>query len=179
MLRALKLLRFSFLLALATSACSATSPTSNIPVVAVSGSETPPILVAGTSTAEPRPPARTQLTAIAWETSEEMARSRAKARHWPLVVYLCAEWSAAAIHMDRSTWTEPRLLERSRTFVALRIDTTTTDANAQAVADRFDLKTMPSTVILDFGGHEIARLEGDATAEQILAALARVATDDN
>lgn len=179
MLRALKLLPLAIVLALTTCACSAASPTTDIPVVALSGSETPPILVAGTSTAEPALPLKRPLGSIAWETSEETARSRAKARRWPLVVYLGAEWSTAALHMNRATWPNGRLIERSRTFVALRIDTTAGDANAQAVADRFDLKTVPSTVILDFAGHEIARLEGDTTAEQVLAALDRVANDDN
>jgi thiol:disulfide interchange protein DsbD len=144
-----------------------------IPVVAVAGSSEPPSILAPPPATAIAASTKSAPTAIAWLASEVDARRRAKARRVPLVVFLFATWAVPAVRMDRDTWTDPRILARSPGFVALRLDVSEADANAQAEADHFDLKTMPSTILLDDGGREIARLEGFADADAVLAALDR------
>lgn len=141
-------------------------------VVAVAGSSEPPVVVTPKETATGVVSATPAPTAIAWQTSELEARHRAKARELPLA-FLFAEWAVPAVRMDRDTWTDPRIVARSRGFVALRLDVSDADANAQAEADHFDSKTMPSTILLDDAGRELGRLEGFASADDVLAALAR------
>lgn len=144
-----------------------------IPVVAVAGSSEPPAILTPPPATAIAPADKAVPTAIAWQVSEVDARSRAKARRLPLVVFLFATWAVPAVRMDRVTWADPRVLARSLGFVALRLDVSEADANAQAQADHFDLRTMPSTILLDDGGREIARLEGFADADAVLAALDR------
>jgi thiol:disulfide interchange protein DsbD len=145
-----------------------------MPVVALGGSPEPPSIVTPSGTTTTAPQAAPVPTSIAWLGSEVEARNRAKARRLPLVVFLFAAWAVPAVRMDRETWTDPRILQRSRGFVALRLDVTDTEANAQAQADHFDLRTMPSTILLDDAGREIGRLEGFAGADDVLGALDRV-----
>lgn len=142
------------------------------PVVVVPGGAAPPALIETLPTAEPTDAPPKKLTAIPWETSEERARARARQRDLPLVVFLFAEWATPAAQMDRVTWADPRILERAASFVALRLDVSDADANAQAAADRFDLGMMPSTLIFDATGTEVARLQGFATADDVLEVLA-------
>lgn len=73
--------------------------------------------------------------------------------------------------MDRVTWSDARLLDRASSFVALRLDVSGADAQAQADADRYDIRTMPSTLIFDPDGDEVGRLEGFASADDVLGVL--------
>ena len=173
----LKLLLASTLVALSAS-CGA--PASDaVPVVAVAGAADGPREVTPSDASSSEPKEAPAPTKISWLTSEEEARAKAKARRLPLVVFLCAEWAVPAMKMDRETWTDPRILRRAPDFVALRLDVTDADANAQAQADHFDLQTMPSTIFLDDRGAEVVRLEGFADAEHVVAALDAVRVPDN
>lgn len=164
-----RLLILSTLVALC-SACGGGSAEA-VPVVAVEGSSDGPRIVEPSGTTASAPVDAHVPTKITWLTSEDDARARAKARELPLVVFLFADWAVPAVKMDRDTWTDPRILKRARGFVALRLDVTDTDANAQAQADHFDLRTMPSTILLDDHGAEIVRLEGFADADAMVRAL--------
>ena len=86
---------------------------------------------------------------------------------------MTADWSAPDARMERETWSDPRVIQRARSFVALRLDVSKADANAQADADRYDVQRVPSVVILDELGHEITRIEGYAHPENVLSAMDR------
>lgn len=175
----------AFLLALSlpilSSLVTACGPSSSaiVPVVDVPGASPPPSSI-HTPAAPATEPAPTKETgAIAWETSEVQARKRAKARGLPILVFLCAEWATPSVRMDRTTWSDPRVVARARSFVMLRLDVTGADANAQADADRFDLQRMPSTVILDENGREAVRFEGLAGPDEVLAAMNGIGASGN
>jgi thiol:disulfide interchange protein len=165
------------LLACALAACSA-APSTGEPVVVLPGAPDPPAALTASPTATGAQPAAPRIASIPWETSEETARARAKARKLPIVVFLFAAWDTAAVQMDRTVWADRRVLDRSRNFVPLRLDLTNTDANAQAVADRYDLHVVPEVVILDDTGREVARIEGFTTVDKILSALDRAPAGD-
>lgn len=116
--------------------------------------------------------------AIAWETSASVARERAKIRGAPLLVFVFAEWATAAVQMERTTWADPRVIRRARPFIALRLDVSAADANAQVSADVHDLRAIPAVVILDELGHEITRIEGHAGPDEVLAAMRRAMPGD-
>ena len=137
----------------------------------VPGATEPPALVETIPTAEPEGAPPKKLTAIPWQTSEERARALAKKRAQPLVVFLFAAWATPAAQMDRVTWSDPGILERAGSFVALRLDVSDADENAQAAADRFELDMMPSTLVFDADGAEIGRFGGFASASDVLEVL--------
>lgn len=159
------------MLAASALACSAAS--NDVPTVKIGGASAPPVIVTASPSASAAATDRPGPTRIDWLTSEEDARSRAKARKLPLLVFLFATWAVPAARMERDVWTDPRIVARSSDFVALRLDVTEADANAQAQADHFDLNVMPSTILLDDLGHEIGRLEGFAGPDQVLGLLDR------
>ncbi|MBK8251924.1 MAG: thioredoxin family protein [Polyangiaceae bacterium] len=109
---------------------------------------------------------------IQWETKAATALARAKQRGVPIVVFVCAEWAAAATKMDRVTWANADVIRESRSFVMLRLDVTNADANDDAAASRFDVKTMPEVLLLNDSGHEIQRVSGYAEPDSVLQAMA-------
>ncbi|MEZ4301428.1 MAG: thioredoxin family protein [Polyangiaceae bacterium] len=113
-------------------------------------------------------------SSVTWETSEEVARARAKDRGAPMLVFMCADWATPVARMDRTTWTDARVVELARSFVLLRLDLSNADPNAEASAARYELRTMPSVVLLGENGREAARLEGYAGPEEVVAAMRAV-----
>lgn len=170
----------SALLACAACACAAPacSPPPKEVVVAVPGNSPSPIVVETTPTVEPTSePAPKAPGAIAWETSKEAARARSRARDRPLLVFVFAAWSAACVHMDRTTWTDPRVVELARSFVALRLDVTDVDSQAQAEADAFGVSGLPTVLLFDAHGNELTRFESLTSTEVLLAAMSVAAAD--
>lgn len=112
-----------------------------------------------------------------WETDEPRARARAAREGVPLVVHLSAAWSAASIAMAREVWSDPRIQLQRTPIVALRIDLTEETPDAESWAARYGVSSVPTTLVLDAEGHEVARLSGPCTVEEVLAAIRKAAAD--
>jgi len=108
---------------------------------------------------------------MAWETSEPAARERARRGGRPLLVWVRAEWAVSALEMERTTWSDPRVLEAARPFVALRLDVTSAEGDAERYAERYQVTGMPTTVLIDARGNRVAGLTGYQDAALLAAAL--------
>lgn len=159
-------------------AASSCGPPSRDAVVHVAGGAAVPSLVEVTPSAEPGREAPPVPAVMPWETSRSAARARARDRGAPILVFLFAAWSTAAVRMDRTTWTDARVLRRARSFIPLRVDVTEADANAQVSADDLDVEVLPCVLLLDELGHEIARIDGYAGPDEVLAVMGRALPGD-
>lgn len=141
--------------------------------------EIPPLAAASPDTsAAPRaapPRAPEPAGDIAWETSEPAARERALRSGLPMIVWVRAAWATPVIAMEREAWRDGRVVAAARRFVALRLDLTEADAEAEAGAKRYDVTIVPMTVLIDAKGRRAATLGGLVSAETLAAALAKVA----
>jgi thiol:disulfide interchange protein len=112
---------------------------------------------------------------IAWETSEPAARQRAMRAGMPMIVWGRADWAAAALEMERKVWTDPEVALAARPFVALRLDLTAAEGDAELYAQHYGIRAMPTTVLVDGSGVRAAVLEGHVDAAKLVAALKKVA----
>ncbi|MDI1484412.1 thioredoxin family protein [Polyangium sp. y55x31] len=156
------------------AACAAAAP-EPAPVVAIPG-DTPAVIAVNdatqgeaTSSSRPRP--------LVWETDEPRARARAAREGLPLLVFLSADWSAASIAMTREVWSDPRVLVQRTPIVALRLDLSADTPDTELRFARYGLRTLPATIVFDAEGHEVARLSGLCTVDEVLAAIRRAAGD--
>ncbi len=157
-------------LAVASLGCSPPPPSP--PTILLAGPPLPSFpsaAPAGASAVPVRPPA--QASPIAWETSEPAAREKARRSGRPLLVWVRAEWAVAALEMERTTWSDPRVLAAARPFVALRLDVTEAEGDAERYAERYQVTAMPMTVLLDARGVRVAALVGSQDAAKLAAAL--------
>jgi len=88
-----------------------------------------------------------------------------------MLVHLAADWSAASLAMAREVWSDPRIMFQRAPIVALRIDVTDDSSDAEIAALRFDARSIPTTIVFDGEGREVARIEGQATVDEVLAAI--------
>jgi thiol:disulfide interchange protein len=111
-----------------------------------------------------------------WETDAQDARARARRDRLPLVVYVRADWSAGALEMDRSVWSDPRILFHPLAVVPLRIDVTE-GPDAELWADALRVQALPTTIFFDAEGREATRLAGARSIEDVLSALRQLGDD--
>ncbi len=112
---------------------------------------------------------------IAWLGSEPDARDRARRLGLPLLVFARAEWDAAGLEMERKVWTDPRVRAAARPFVALRLDMTNTEGDAQLYHDRYELKGLPTVILFDASRRRVTTLTTYQSAEALAGALQRAA----
>jgi thiol:disulfide interchange protein len=79
--------------------------------------------------------------------------------------------------MERDVWSDPRVQSAARVFVALRLDLTAAEGDAERYAERYEIKGMPFTVLLDGRGRRVASLFGYQDVDKLVEALLRAAEE--
>jgi thiol:disulfide interchange protein len=123
------------------------------------------------------PGARRPAPPIVWEASESAARERARRAGLPLLVWIRADWDASGLEMERTTWLDPKVAEAARPFVALRLDVSAAEGDAQRYAERYEVNAVPMLVLFDAHGQRAASLTGYQNADRVVDALRRAAED--
>jgi len=110
-------------------------------------------------------------TSIAWETDEPTARQRARREGLPMLVWVRADWATAALEMERKAWSDPRVMAEARRFVALKLDVTAAEGDAELYAERYGVTMMPETVLFDASGRKAGSVRGATGADELLKAM--------
>jgi thiol:disulfide interchange protein len=155
---------------LGAGACSA-SEAAKGPEVAIpssSGSTAEPVM-APERASEPE----ASLEPVRWEIAEPDARARARREKLPMLVYLRADWAVASAQMEREVWTDERVIRASRAFVALKIDLTRAEGDAELYAERYSAPAVPAVLVFDADGRRVGIIAGRTGAGEILEAMER------
>lgn len=108
---------------------------------------------------------------IAWLIDERIARETARRTARPMFVFARADWSAASLTMDRVVWPDLGVRAAAQPFVALRVDLTADDPDANARLDHLAIVGLPSLIVFDEEGVEVARVERFADAVEVASVL--------
>jgi hypothetical protein len=110
---------------------------------------------------------------IVWTGSLEEARTRAADEHKQMIVFFRAAWSKPSVAMESTIWRDGRVLAEAGRFVALRVDLTS--YYGIPIPDEygpFDVKSVPTTVIVSSDGRVLGRFEeGRARPASVGAAM--------
>lgn len=125
-----------------------------------------------TSTAEGHESARPTLQ---WASDPDAALAEAVHRKRGLVIVFCAAWSAACHELDAtfaSAAIEGTLAER---FIGVRVDMTDDEApEAQRRKEQFAIIGLPTIIVFDRAGKEVARVLEFVNARDLAKVLDRV-----
>ena len=103
------------------------------------------------------------------EQDLEGALAKAKAEHKVVVVDIYAEWCAQCKELDEKTWPEASVKQwLSQNAVAIRIDT---DAKRKDLAEKLQIRSYPTVLLLDAEGKELRRILGFQKPETMKAWL--------
>jgi len=96
---------------------------------------------------------------IKWERSFDEALKKARASQKPIFVDFWAEWCFWCHQLEKTTYADPAVVERSEDFVAVKVNTEGGKKEEQ-VALRYDVQNLPTIAFLSPGGHLVLRLNG-------------------
>jgi thiol:disulfide interchange protein DsbD len=90
--------------------------------------------------------------------SEEIIAEAARTGR-PVLIDFWADWCIACKELDKKTFSEPEVIEASKSFVMLKVDSTSAkDLEAKAVCQKYLVKGFPTLVFLAADGKEIEAL---------------------
>jgi uncharacterized protein YyaL (SSP411 family)/cytochrome c biogenesis protein CcdA len=112
-----------------------------------------------------------------WQPYADDAVTRAGSDGRPVLIDFFAVWCAPCRELDRSTYSDPRVLEELGRFALLKADLTNAESpSVQALRDRYAVYGVPTVVLLDRQGkdRQDLRLTGFEPAEAFLERLRRI-----
>jgi thiol:disulfide interchange protein DsbD len=72
----------------------------------------------------------------------------------PILIDFYADWCAACKALDRKTFADKRVAEKSKAFTMVRVDCTSPDHICQALTERFKVSGLPTLVFMGAEGEE-------------------------
>jgi thiol:disulfide interchange protein len=111
---------------------------------------------------------------IVWQRDVAHAEALARRERRALMLWFHADWSAASAEFERTVWSDAGVRRAAATVVPLAIDLTDVSAAAsEERAARHRIERVPSVLIVDARGSELARFEGLVDAALVMTAIHR------
>lgn len=109
-----------------------------------------------------------------WSSDFAQAEAESKRLNRPLLIHFYADWCGPCQRMEREVLHSAELSQQlSRGFVAVKVNS---DHHPELL-DRFNVRTLPSDVIIDSRGRVLAISSGFQERHQYVARLASIARD--
>jgi thioredoxin:protein disulfide reductase len=115
---------------------------------------------------------------ISWIASETDGRARAAAENKPVIIDFGAQWCKGCRELESDTFPDARIRTESQRFVAIRVDATDMDAT-KPVQDKYEVVGLPTLILLDGSGKEIARFNEFVPPSVLLEAMKKVPASSN
>lgn len=109
-------------------------------------------------------------TALVWAESIEAARALASHAKKPLLVFVRAEWSTAALEMERGILDDPAFERAARPYVLARIDATEEKEQTYYWLSTLGVNGVPSVALVDASGRREV-IDGLVSAEELTRKL--------
>jgi thiol:disulfide interchange protein DsbD len=112
---------------------------------------------------------------IAWLTSEDAGRAKATAENKPVMIDFGATWCTACKELEHNTFPNAAVRTEAQRFVAIRVDATDDEApDTKRLQDKYKVVGLPTVIMLDSAGNEVARFNEFVPPEKFLAAMKKV-----
>ena len=104
---------------------------------------------------------------IAWRRSLPVALQEAAGSRHPVLAYFYVRQEPLCEQFEEGVLGQPVVVEATRDFVAVRLEA----MRSSETARQYDVRGVPTLLVLDAGGGEMARLTGLVSVEQLVARL--------
>ena len=99
------------------------------------------------------------INSVQWYPYSEEIIAEAARTGRPVLIDFWADWCIACKELDKKTFSEPEVIEASKGFVMLKVDSTSAkDLEAKAVCQKYLVKGFPTLVFLAADGKEVEDL---------------------
>jgi thiol:disulfide interchange protein DsbD len=92
-----------------------------------------------------------------------------------MIIDFYADWCVPCKELDALTFSDKRVVAKSKEFVNYKVDMTQTMSDeTEQLRNRFSVIGMPTILIIDSKGNEVKRLTGFVTADEFLEIINNV-----
>jgi len=109
---------------------------------------------------------------VAWKQFTEASFSEAKTASTPVMIDFYADWCIPCKELDAQTFSDQAVIAEAKRFAAFKADMTKSVApEVETLKNKFNIKGVPTVLIIDSNGNEIKRITGFVKAEEFLQNL--------
>ena len=110
---------------------------------------------------------------IDWIYNEEAGLAHAKQEGKPVLVDAWAEWCVACLELDATTFKYPRVVDRLKDFVTIKLDFTRSTPERDRLESKYNIPGLPVLLFYDEEGNcfEAPSCTGYQTADEFLSHL--------
>jgi thiol:disulfide interchange protein DsbD len=112
--------------------------------------------------------------AIAWATHVPTALTRARAEGRPVLIDFGASWCVACEELLHKTFSEADVRREAGRFVTVKVDASEPTPEIDALQARYQVRGLPTVILLDSQGREVTRVTEFVPPDQMLSMLRRV-----
>lgn len=111
----------------------------------------------------------------AWETYASAAYEQALNSNQKIMIDFYADWCIPCKELDALTFSDERVIEKSKEFVTYKVDMTQTMSDqTETIRNKFEIVGMPTILFIDSEGNEVERVTGFVNAEEMLKIMNKV-----
>jgi thiol:disulfide interchange protein DsbD len=108
---------------------------------------------------------------IAWQSNEAMALAQARVEGKPMLLDFGAKWCPGCNTLDEQTFPDAKIRAEAQRFIALRVDSTDDNEEAERVKLKYGVTGLPVVLMLDKEGNELIRFNEPVTADRLYTAM--------
>ena len=110
-----------------------------------------------------------------WQYYSNEKYEAALASNQKIIIDFYADWCIPCKELDALTFSDPRVIEKSKDFVAFKVDMTKTlDETTEQIRNKFKIVGMPTVLMIDSKGNEGKRLSGFVDADEFLDLMSAI-----
>lgn len=105
-----------------------------------------------------------------WVTDFDKALTDAKEFSKPIFVDVYAEWCSWCHKLDKEVYSDPKFTEYMKSYILARIDSED-GGQGSRVAEKYDVDSLPTMIVLNSQGKVLDRITGFMTAPKLIEEL--------
>ncbi len=110
-----------------------------------------------------------------WIKFDDVKYSQSIKNNEKMIIDFYADWCIPCKELDAITFSDPRVIEKTKSFKTYKVDMThTMDEKTEKIRKQFNIKGMPTIIIMDSNGKEIKRLTGFIDPDEFLKIIENV-----
>lgn len=109
--------------------------------------------------------------AIAWATHVPTSLTRARAEGRPVLIDFGASWCVACEELLHKTFSEADVRREAGRFVTVKVDASEPTPEIDALQARYQVRGLPTVILLDSQGREVTRVTEFVPAPRMLALM--------
>lgn len=101
---------------------------------------------------------------VVWLTDFDKAAKEAAKTKKPIMIDFYADWCGWCVKLDKEVYTNGKVIEASKKFVNVKIDTD----KSESIARKYGIRGLPTILFLSSDSKEVSRVVGYRPADEFL-----------